>query len=815
MDNDYNALQKEINGKILNDLNHVDKTLEVFDFMSKFQHLSAINWKWVRSQNEKTELLLTEDAITNNGFELNKNPTATIIFVPDKKLGRRKFNREPRYDISQTNAKISDFSNRVHDYKTDEQREILARTLNIAYDQLQAHFNEQATQAFADRDNLNDELKNIHSQLMSHVVSNYFGMDTTADIKPTIETWLNMNQNDAAKIKVIDAIHWESKNLIADIEKQLEPTRSTMQIYQQNTQRKNETENTLTSDASQPTADAKHEPPFSFDKLKKDLGLDELEKVPTALVDYDYKESQGVYSFINFLDEVAERHPTLMKSQSTKTRGIATNGLIYDTLNHATYELGDLRFEFSSDEFAIMVHGNHEQIKFDVYDGALPEAFNAFKEQLLNEIDKLQQPEHKKAVKAGLSQASKKQVTAEEIKRANEVDIVQFIQSNGVELTSVGRGRYHSKHYSSLVVLSTNNRFYHNATGIKGGAIDFAQKMLGIEHFVDAVNYVNNGEYNQTRHAEMERGDYVYDATREAKNFQAAYDYLVNERKIDAGIVKGLQGKGLIRQDIHGNVLFPFIEQGKIIGCSVRQTVLNEKFPKQWTQLSSAEFRGWNFANGEPKNLKFFEDPIDVLSYMSIHKDKLETELKDTWFISLHGAATKVDVVHHYMGEVLNYHVNGVLKHVLESVDVPFSHAEKIFDKQGMNSESIQEILHTAGVSAMAYKDVLEVAGKKIESMAMCTDNDKAGWEIASGFEKVFANISPTSNFYHTEYRIEIPDSKDWSDERQLQVSLLEAEHQEVNNFVAVETSSDGYVPEHLVNSKQIDGHDHVMDMAR
>jgi len=803
-------LQKKINDEIVKDLHQVDNVLDVINFMSKFQHLSAINWKWVRSQNEKTELLLTENAIKNNGFQINANATRTFIFVPVEVDGKTEFQRHTRYDISQTNAQITDFPNRIRDYTLDENKEILERYLGVPATDFKNYFKNKAEKVFSNHSNLTDEIKNVHTQLTQYVVNKYFGIDTTAEIKPAIDKWLELNQASQQKIKLIDLVHFEAQKIIKEIENEL----AFPKIMTKKTNAKETAQTPNTQEISHPpTATRKHEPPFSFDKLIKDLDLNKKEKVPTTLADDEYKEIQGVYSFINFLEAVGEQHPTLMKSQSTKTRGIATNGLTYDNLNRATYEIGDLRFEFNSEENVIMLHVNDELSTFDVFDGSLPEAFNDFKEQLLNEIDRLQQIENEKAVETGSSQKqSKGQVTDEEIQRANDVDIVHFIQGNGIDLYPVGRrGRYESKQYSSLVVLSSNNRFYHNATDRKGGTIDFAQKMLGIEHFVDAVNYINNGEYDQATYVEIERGDYTYNQTKESPDFRVAHDYLVNERKIDVGIVKGLhERKGLIRQDIHGNVLFPFIEQGEIVGCSVRQTVPNEQFPKQWTQLWSAEFRGWNFLNGEPENLKFFEDPIDVLSYMSIHKDKLKTELKNTWFISLHGAATKYDVVHHYMREALNYHVKDIVKEALESVDVPYAHAQKVFDEQGLNDETLQEVLQTVGVSAKTGKDILEVAGKKIESMAICTDNDKAGWKLANGFKNAFDNRTTASNFYHTEYKIEIPDSKDWNDERKLQVSLIETKHQMEDSFVEVNNSSDEYIPAHLLNPEQVSRQAHI-----
>jgi len=63
-------LHKEINDELIKNLHHVDNNLEVLDFMSKFQHLSSINWKWVRSQNPNTKLLLTENVITEKALKL-------------------------------------------------------------------------------------------------------------------------------------------------------------------------------------------------------------------------------------------------------------------------------------------------------------------------------------------------------------------------------------------------------------------------------------------------------------------------------------------------------------------------------------------------------------------------------------------------------------------------------------------------------------------------------------------------------------------------------------------------------------------------
>ena len=80
MENNHKDLQGAINEKIVNSLQGIDDTLAVLNFMSKFQHLSSINWKWVHSQNQQAELLLTKKAIESGRFTVNDRAEATFIF---------------------------------------------------------------------------------------------------------------------------------------------------------------------------------------------------------------------------------------------------------------------------------------------------------------------------------------------------------------------------------------------------------------------------------------------------------------------------------------------------------------------------------------------------------------------------------------------------------------------------------------------------------------------------------------------------------------------------------------------------------------
>ena len=807
--NNYYEMQNDNEKKLASKLNHVDSTLEVLDFISRFQNLSSVNWKWVFVQNPDAKILLTENVIKKNGFKINIGATKTSIFVPIKVDGKIKFEEQTRYDISQTNAKISDFPHRKRDYESDVNKEVLESYFG-SEENILNFIDNQVKEKFASRTDLDSQLKMLHTQLTSHIVKKHFGIKT--NVTPYAQKWMDMKQTEKGKINVIDSVHSASQKIIKEIEKELDFTHIKYEKVNGTNQTVHSKSEPLNKASSEASIDKEKTVP-TFDKLKKDLRIDDSSQQPDKSVanEDQYKETQGVYNFINFLDKLEEQYPTLVKSQSRRKREIGSGGAMYEVLLDASYTLGDLRFEFDGNDNAIKVHGRGKHIRFDVLDGTLPEVFINFKEQVLSEIDKSHPEENKKIAESNPPhRISKKRLTDKEINTADGINIVQFIKQNGIDLKSVGRGRYHSEEYSSLVVLASSNKFYYNANGASGGPIKFAQEMLGIKHFVDAVNYINSGEYDQANSVEIKKESYVFDQNKQSTDFSKAYDYLTGERKIDAGVVNGLHhSKGLIYQDIYGNVLFPFLENGKIVGCSERRTVSKDGFPNQKTQLASAVNRGWNFLNGEPKNLKFFEDPVDVLSYMTLHKDQLRSELKDTWFISLHGSATKQGVVHHYMSEAMNYYVKDVVKNVFESIDLPFDLAEKIFNEKGMSVESLQEIFETAGIGVGMGGGILKVAGKRIESISMCTDNDKGGWEIANGFKKVFASQTPESYFYHTEYRIEIPGNKDWNDELKSQIDMLEIKQEKQtsdDDFVEIEVLNDDYIPVDLVNYDSCEG---------
>lgn len=142
---------------------------------------------------------------------------------------------------------------------------------------------------------------------------------------------------------------------------------------------------------------------------------------------------------------------------------------------------------------------------------------------------------------------------------------------------------------------------------------------------------------------------YEYSSEKEVSRFDRARHYLVQDRKIDPEVVDALHKKELIKQDKYNNVLFLWKdrENGAIMGCSEQGVVQSDKYKRgtwKMIQKNSTLNYGFNALKGEPRNLKFFESSIDLLSYASLHKHNL----KDTYLISMEGLKPQV-VFNYYM----------------------------------------------------------------------------------------------------------------------------------------------------------------------
>ncbi|MDM5335768.1 DUF3991 domain-containing protein [Fictibacillus enclensis] len=225
----------------------------------------------------------------------------------------------------------------------------------------------------------------------------------------------------------------------------------------------------------------------------------------------------------------------------------------------------------------------------------------------------------------------------EHIKKATEIDIVDFCHQNNIDISSDNSRYYRLVDHDSCVIDRKKNLFYWNSRGKGGNVINFVQEVEGTS-FIGAMKRLLDEEstYESNSLVTYVNEPYEYSATRERECFDQARDYLIKERKIDPEIVDDLHDKGLIKQDIYNNVLFLWKDYENVMGCSEQGTVQSNRFKRgTWksVQRNSTANYGFNVLYGQPKNLKFYESSVDLLSHATLNKEKL----KDTWLISMEG----------------------------------------------------------------------------------------------------------------------------------------------------------------------------------
>lgn len=331
---------------------------------------------------------------------------------------------------------------------------------------------------------------------------------------------------------------------------------------------------------------------------------------------------------------------------------------------------------------------------------------NIEKDNQLVDIENNQKPAQQQKATSNWEQA---------LENARTANILEVAQSAGIQLKREGATQYRDANNHSMVFTPSKNSYYENNGQFGGDPIHFVQNVVGIKDFKEAVQYINNTHAHSIDLDTIQKKEpYHYHQERESQDFSRAFDYLTKERGIKPALVNKLHEAGLIRQDKRNNVLFLWNNSGKVVGCTEQGTVkmkeaINGRHYWKGIQRHSESNQGFNFGTGQPKNLKFFESPIDSLSYVSIHG--LE---KDTRYMSMDG-----------------------LKE--------------------------QTVIQT-------IKKAMEKTNNQLSSIQLCVDNDEAGRKFAQKFNKINQVTSDGQHYdvpiqYNAPQQPEGKEKWDWNNE--------------------------------------------------
>ena len=234
-------------------------------------------------------------------------------------------------------------------------------------------------------------------------------------------------------------------------------------------------------------------------------------------------------------------------------------------------------------------------------------------------------------------------VTAEQIERANLVNLPEFLESQGFSLKKVGK-EYILTEHDSLHIKdnkpSERGKWFQFSADEGGNNIQFVQKFMGLD-FISAVELLSDenailtkANYHSEPEAEppLKREIAVYDS----KDISRVTSYLHGVRGLSAGsLARLIAERKLSQEEKTGNAVFKiFDENGLLVGAEKVGTS-GGKFKS--IEKGSASGYGFEIVRGNPINTYFFESAIDAVSFADLHP-----ELEDYRLISMSGVKPSV-----------------------------------------------------------------------------------------------------------------------------------------------------------------------------
>lgn len=222
----------------------------------------------------------------------------------------------------------------------------------------------------------------------------------------------------------------------------------------------------------------------------------------------------------------------------------------------------------------------------------------------------------------------------EQKRRANSVDLVDFLQRQGEQLTRSGR-EWRWKRHDSVTI--QGNQWFRHSRKEGGLAIDFIQEFYGL-NFPEAVTLLLGGEagveWNQTEKSTPPPRK-AFELPEANSNMRRVFAYLIKQRFIDRDILSHFAHEHLLYEDkeFH-NAVFVGVDENSVARHA----------HKRGTYSMGEGYRGnvegsdpkYSFHHiGESDTICVFEAPIDMLSFITLHLK----DWKQHSYVTLDGVA--------------------------------------------------------------------------------------------------------------------------------------------------------------------------------
>lgn len=208
--------------------------------------------------------------------------------------------------------------------------------------------------------------------------------------------------------------------------------------------------------------------------------------------------------------------------------------------------------------------------------------------------------------------------TKEQREQARRTDLADFLISQGEKVKKSG-SEYEWLDGSQKVTIR-GNLWYHQYEQKGGDAIDFVRRFYNMDYAEAVEMFLNNCGGQIITSPPIEKEHKPFELPQRNDRMSRVFSYLLLTRGIDKDVLFEFVGQKMIYEsaDFHNAVFVGYDSNGKPRHAHKRGTVTSNSY-KGNVAGSQPEF-SFHF-NGTSDKIFLFEAPIDMLSFISMHKD--------------------------------------------------------------------------------------------------------------------------------------------------------------------------------------------------
>jgi hypothetical protein len=217
--------------------------------------------------------------------------------------------------------------------------------------------------------------------------------------------------------------------------------------------------------------------------------------------------------------------------------------------------------------------------------------------------------------------------TEEQKQRANSVDLEEFLKRQGETLIPSGREKRLKSDHSITV---RGNEWFDHAAEEGGLAIDFVQKFYGLS-FPDAVTMLLGGEQGEvyTKASTKEEVRKPFELPPKNNEMRRVFAYLMKHRFIDRDVISFFAKEKLVYESRelsadktkeHHNAIFVGYDEIGVPRHAHKKGIYTEGKSFRGNIDSSNPCYSFHCL-GSSDRIYVFEAPIDMLSFITIHKN--------------------------------------------------------------------------------------------------------------------------------------------------------------------------------------------------